>query len=125
MAKQIKVRFNLGRGENYMRWKVEWPDGRVEYHDPVETQIIMQYCILKNRRKTAMDIFLGANKTVCAWVLCENIAIRHDTFIKDESHKLSYNPRIAPYWTDNLRRNLDGHKFDHLHTIDYGIYIGH
>ena len=106
-------------------WKVEWPDGRVEYHSPTDTQIIMQYCTLKNSRKLATRIFLGEHKTVCAWVLCQNIAIRKDTFIRDESHKIRYNPKEAPYWQDMEGRNLDGHKFDHLHTIDYGIYISY
>jgi hypothetical protein len=30
MSKKVKVRFNLGRGKNYMKWKVE-ADGRSEY----------------------------------------------------------------------------------------------
>jgi hypothetical protein len=125
MAKRIKVRFNLGRGQNYLKWKVEWPDKRVEYFSPTEVQIIMQYCTLKNNRKAATRIFDGENKRVCAWVLCQNVVIRRDTFIQDESYKLRYNPRVDPFWTDGAGRNLDDHKYDHLHTIDYGIYVGH
>jgi len=34
MSKSIKVRFNLGKGVNYMKWKIEYPDGRVLYSDP-------------------------------------------------------------------------------------------
>jgi len=126
MAKRYKIRFNLGRGPNYMKWKVEYPDGRKEYHSPADVQILMQYCTLKNNAKLATRIFDGENKNVCAWILCQNLAIRRDgVFIRDESHKLRYNPRVDPFWTDGGGRNLDDNQFDHLHTIDYGIYVGH
>ena len=29
--KRTKIRFNLGRGQNYMKWKVEYPDGNSLY----------------------------------------------------------------------------------------------
>ena len=32
--KRIKVRFNLGRGQNYLKWKVVYPNGDVEYISP-------------------------------------------------------------------------------------------
>lgn len=121
--KKIKVRFNLGRGANYLKWKVEWRDGRVEYFHPIECQLILQYCQLKNSRRTALRIFHGENKTVCAWILCENLVVRKDFFIRDETRRLRYNPRTAPYWRDG-EKNVDNEKYDHLHTIDYGIYIG-
>ena len=28
---RIKVRFNLGRGANFMKWKVQYPNGEVQY----------------------------------------------------------------------------------------------
>ena len=122
MQKKIKVRFNLGRGKNYMKWKIESSSG-VEYHYPVEVQLIMKGCQLKNNRKTAEKIFNGTmNKDVCAWVLCDSIEIRHDNFEKVWfKDKLSYNPRKQPYWAFN-GFEADNEKFAKIVTIDYGMY---
>lgn len=119
--KKIKVRFNLGRGKNYMKWKIESKSG-VEYHYPCEVQLIMYGCQLKNNRKTAEKIFNGMNKDVCAWVLCDSIDIKFDNFnkvwVKD---KLSYNPRKQPYWVWN-GFEADNEKFEKIISIDYGLY---
>jgi hypothetical protein len=119
--KKIKVRFNLGRGENYMKWKIQSATG-VEYHRPTEVQLIMVNCQLKNNRKTAEKIFNGMNKDVCAWVLCDSIIIKHKDFekvwVKD---RLRYNPRKLPHWTMN-GEDLDNHRFERIATIDYGMY---
>lgn len=121
MQKKIKVRFNLGRGKNYMKWKIESSSG-VEYHYPAEVQLIMKGCQLKNNRKTAEKIFNGMNKDVCAWVLCDSIEIRHDNFTKVwVKDKLSYNPRKNPYWVFN-GFEADNEKFAKIVTIDYGMY---
>lgn len=120
--KRIKVRFNLGAGKNYMKWKVEYPDGRVEYHHPSDVQLSMSDCQLKNHKKTALKIYEGANKTVCAWVLCQSIELKKTDFIKDESRRIRYNPRIKPNWILN-EEVVDGMKFDRIHSIDYGLYL--
>jgi hypothetical protein len=100
--KRIKVRFNLSRGKNYMKWKIQYPSGTVEYASPTSTQIVMKGCTLKNSRKTAEKIFSGEHKTVCAWILCDNIEVKYDAFKSYEDTFLSraqYNPRVKPYWT--------------------------
>lgn len=121
MKKKIKVRFNLGRGKNYMKWKVQRPEG-VEYYSPCDVQLIMYGCQLKNNRKTAEKIFNGMNKDVCAWVLCDSIEIKFDKFekvwVKD---RLSYNPRKQPYWVWN-NWDVDNKKIKQILTIDYGMY---
>jgi hypothetical protein len=121
--KRIKVRFNLGRGANYMKWKVEYPDGRIEYHRPSDVQLIMEVCQLKNQRTTAQKIFKGASKTVCAWVLCEEIELRTKRFIKDNQEKrVRYNPRVTPNW---MYKNelADGKTFERLYSVDSGLYV--
>jgi hypothetical protein len=121
--KRIKVRFNLGRGANYMKWKVEYPDGRKEYHRPSDVQLIMEGCQLKNQRATAQKIFNGATKTVCAWVLCEEIELRTKRFIKDNQEKrVRYNPRVTPNWMykDQLS---DGKTFERIYSVDSGLYV--
>ena len=58
-----------------MKWKISYPDGNIEYHIPTDVQLIMKKCELKNNRNVASKIFNGANKEVCAWILCEEIEI--------------------------------------------------
>lgn len=120
--KSFKVRFNLGRGPNYMKWKVQHPDGVVEYFRPTEVQLIMDGCTTKNHKATALKIFNGANKTVCAWVLCKELEIRREKFVKDKPAKrLKYNPRVNPHWTYQ-DREVDNEHFERLYTVDFGLY---
>jgi hypothetical protein len=121
--KSIKVRFNLGRGKNYMKWKIQYTDGTVEYHSPSEVQLVMDNCILKNYKSVSQKIFDGENKTVCAWVLCKSIAIKSDSFIQADlnGERIRYNPRVAPNWTLN-DSNADGMSVDKLVSVDFGLY---
>ncbi len=102
MAKSssIKVRFNLSAGKNYMKWKVEYPDRKPEYYDPNEFQLVLGGCLLKNHKKTAEKIHQGANKTVCAWVLCDHITIHKAGAVEitENCYQIKYNPRVRPNW---------------------------
>lgn len=121
--RSYKVRFNLGRGKNYMKWKVQHPDGTVEYHSPSEVQLLMHDCILKNHKKTAQKIYYGANKTVCAWVLCKSLAIKRDGFIQADTvgERVKYNPRVTPHWM--LKgENVDGQALEKIFSVDFGLY---
>lgn len=120
--KSIKVRFNLSRGKNYMKWKVEYPDKTVEYHDITEVQLVMKNCKLKNYRNVAEKIYNGANKEVCAWVLCEDLFIKQGDFLKDEGYeRVKYNPRDTPNWVYK-GEVADGLSFQTIISIDYGLY---
>ena len=102
MTKKFKVRFNLGRGENYMKWKVTNPKGEVEYYDPKKVQLFMWRCQLKNSRKTAERIFNGEDKSVCSWVTCQEFAVKPypSTWRADDyREEIKYNPRVNPFWT--------------------------
>ena len=134
MTKRIKVRFNLGRGPNYLKWKVSYPNGEVMYYYPTGTQIIMKGCTLKNSKSTAQKIFRGeSNKTVCAWVLCDSVDIKFDNFEQhdvDVHPRLKYIPRVAPSWMlEDLRRihppgiDVDNVYFKQISSIDYRLYI--
>lgn len=120
--KSIKVRFNLGRGKNYLKWKVTYPDGEVTYYSPDEFQLVMTECTFKNHKKTAQKIYDGDNKTVCAWILCKDIKVHTDKSITDESNRVRYNPRVKPNWVFN-DRVVDDETSPQLHTIDRGVYI--
>ena len=120
--KRIRVRFNLGAGKNYMKWKIEYPDKRVEYHHPTEVQLVMTDCTLKNHRKTAQKIHEGGEKVVCAWVLCDSVQIRTEGFEPDNANRIRYNPRVQPNWMMD-GRIVDGEEFDEIFSVDYGLYL--
>jgi hypothetical protein len=120
--RRFRVRFNLGRGPNYMKWKVEGPHG-VSYHSPTDTQLLLKGCELKNNLKAAKRIHAGESKSVCAWVLCEQIYFIGARPCRDKSIKISYNPKKNPHWCLPGGHPVDGLKVEWLHTIDYGIYF--
>lgn len=121
--KSYKVRFNLGRGKNYMKWKIQHPDGTVEYHSPSDVQLLMHECTLKNHKSTAQKIFDGGEKVVCAWILCKSIAIISNEFIQADlsGERVRYNPRVTPHWMLN-GENVDGMSVDNLVSVDFGVY---
>jgi hypothetical protein len=118
-----KVRFNLGRGENYMKWKVTYNDGRVEYHHPAEVQLVLRGCTLKNNRKAAQRIFTGeTTKVVCAHIMCKEIEILTSDFAPETTAHIKYNPRVLPFWNlDGM--NVDGNEYKELFTIDYKLFL--
>jgi hypothetical protein len=117
MKRLYKVRFNLGKGKNYMKWKVEGPEG-VSYYDPDEIQIVMYECQLKNQQKTALKILAGAHKTVCAWVKCTAVEIQEPNTVSwDNFIHLNYNPRVFPYWFINSGENIDGMVLEQIVSV--------
>jgi hypothetical protein len=120
---RIKVRFNLGRGANYMKWKVQYPNGVVEYHNPSETQLILNGCQLRNHKGVAKKIFDGGNKTVCAWVLCDEIEISTRKFLQLDTYcqRIKYNPRVKPNWVFN-DEIVDNEFIHSIGSVDCGLY---
>ena len=120
-----KVRFHLAQGENFMKWQIKSRvnDGTgardvIEYHDPEEVTLLMSKCKLRNQASTAKKINEGANKTVCAWIDCENVRVLDrkipQTHIDDF---VRFNPRIKPYWMGrNQSDNLDNQEIETLWT---------
>lgn len=124
--KSYKVRFNLGKGKNFMKWKIQHPDGTIEYHSPKDVQLLMHECILKNHKKTAQKIYDGGEKVVCAWVLCKSLAIKKSTLDTELDaillgERVRYNPRVTPHWMLD-GENVDGMSVDKLVSVDFGLY---
>lgn len=128
-----KVRFNLGRGINYMKWQVIHVGSLVGlkafksvvgYYDPADYQLIMYNCKLYNVPRVAEKIFSGSHKTVCAWVSCEDIDIAPVSFAVDTSglKSISYNPKKLPYWTLE-NKNVDNKKYSCLLTFNNKVYL--
>ena len=121
--KRIKVRFSLQRGENYMKWRVIGSDGIVTYYNPCDVQLIMRECTLRNNKKMATKIFNGESTTVvCAWILCNDLEIRHSDFVKESDFKIKYNPKVAPNWTF-LGEDIDDRDVSYIVTVDYKLCI--
>lgn len=94
-----KVRFHLQKGPNYLKWQVRAPDGSVRYYDPKEFSLVMINCKLKNRVKTAQKIHDGADKSVCAWIECEQINVYQEVLSTNTlKGTLSYNPKSHVHW---------------------------
>ena len=122
--KKIRVRFNLGRGVNYMKWKVQYPNGSVEYYTPSEVQLIMRGVVLKNHKKVAEGIYNGGEKVVCAWVLCDTIEVVRKDFRELDNlgfDRIRYNPRVRPNWLIN-DEVVDGFKMLTVGSVDFGLY---
>jgi hypothetical protein len=111
---KIKVRFNLGKGKNYMKWKVQCGN-QSEYYSPEEYTLFLYGCQLKNHKKTAEKINQGANKSVCAWILCDNIFLGQNTELPTGGEQLKYNPRTQPNWVAGAAGEIvDDQFFDHI-----------
>jgi hypothetical protein len=110
-----KVRFHLGLGENYMKWQII-------YYDPNEYKLQLLNCKLKNKKSVAKKIFKGENKTVCAWVECQNLHILPNFFEIPTNEKIKYNPKKAPYWQDDRGKNIDNKNFDMIFSDNKNLY---
>ena len=110
MAKKFITRFNLGTGENYMKWKVTSPTGNIVYYEPNDVTLFIEGCKLVNRKGAAKKIFDGANKEVCAWVESKAVTVYHKMPVDftEGGMKVSYNPRVTPNWV------MDGKDVDKL-----------
>lgn len=119
----IKVRFHLGRGENYNKWQVTYHQGAKFYYEPSEVKLVLYNCTLHNAKSIAEKIWCGATKRVCSWVECEELMIQSVKNINTSGYEhIRYNPKFLPYWTNDAGENLDNKKFDYLISINNKIY---
>lgn len=126
----VKVRFNLGRGDNYMKWQVKGSNGNVVYYDPDNTVLFLMGARLTNSPTTAKRIYNGQHKVVCAWIEAENVnvyrkdevPIEYYNAYKNPDNELRYNPRVAPNWQDAQGNNVDNHSFPVVATIGKAVF---
>lgn len=119
-----KVRFHLGKGENFMKWKLEnKKTDLVEFVDPDKYQLEMTNCRLTNQPKTALKIFNGEmDKSPIAYVECETVKKTKAIKDIDVDERLSYNPKMAPTWLDNEGEIIDNFVFEKLITKGRSVY---
>jgi len=122
-----KIRFHLGKengGQHYAKWRVEdMKHKTVCFYDPDHVTLVLTDCVLRNGKKTALKIFNGATKRVCAYIKCEEVNIFYSEQIKilpKEEYKFS--PKRKPYWTESYGCDCDNTKVDLLYTKGRGIF---
>jgi len=122
---KMTLRFNLGRGSNYKKWKIKTrKKDEYIYLDPSECALKLIGCRLYNNREQSNKIYEGGHKKVCSWIECDEIVVMYysleDIAFGEQIH---YNPRKHPYWVDNKGNNLDGMEYDVLITNKNKVYI--
>ena len=128
--KRFRVRFHLGQGANYQKWQITDQSSTTyrEYYSPDNVEIVMYKARLGNQPSAARKIFDGANKTVCAWVDCDMVDIKHlkspnaEPVNVDGMTQYKYNPRKNPHWFTDDNFNVDGEEFTKMTTKNRSIY---
>ena len=82
----------------------------------------MKGCKLFNQKGSAKKIYEGANKTVCAWVECDNVDIIDRVIVHSSARKVCYNPRVTPNWELD-GENVDKSEFDELFTVKNTVRV--
>jgi len=117
---RYRVRFHLGRGENFMKWQIKDTETKeVVYACPQQESLKLLECKLRNRKNTAIKIFKGDDKTVCAWIECNSYEIKKEETPLVTMFELNYNPRRCVHWTDAFGR-LDLDESHHAEIVTIG-----
>ena len=121
--KRYRVRFHLAKGDNFMKWQVfDKLHNTKDYYDPDTRSIIMRDCLLGNHATTAKKIFDGDNKTVCAWVACNEVCVVDSTPTIGKLTHYKHNPRENPHWHTDTLNNADNLKFKVMVTNKRKVY---
>jgi hypothetical protein len=121
---KTRVRFNLGKGPNFEKWQVKCGD-IVEYYSPEDYSLVMTDCKLRNQPRTAQRIHDGENKTVCAWIDCDSVAVyrnEHANLRRMGFDFIAYNPKSKPFWRDRKGDNVDNKTYKFLTSWKRGLY---
>ena len=121
--KRYRVRFHLARGDNYMKWQVfDKQYNTKDYLDPDLKCIVMKQCVLRNHPSTAKRIFEGENKTVCAWIDCDDVTISDTPPPLGKLTQYKYNPKKNPHWFTDQSNNADNLPFKMMVTNKRKVY---
>jgi len=122
----MRVRFNLGRGQNYRNWQVTLKDNEKLHYDPSVCQMTIYNGTLYNKRESAEKIYRGSCKFVCSWIECVTVITNYEfesMLSVTGLEEVMYNPRKSPHWTNKKGENLDDTKYNSLITKGNRIYI--
>lgn len=121
---KTRVRFHLSKGENFQNWQVKCGDS-VDYYDPTEYHLHMINCKLRNQPATAQKIYEGENKTVCAWIECDEVVAfpSKAAYMLNPLDFVFYNPKTKPYWRLKTGENVDNEVYKTLTTQGHMVFI--
>ena len=118
---KMTLRFNLGRGKNFMKWKITTTTKEKIYLEPNDVILQLINCKLYNDKTQSTKIFEGGHKRVCSWIECDDILVNPPKDIT-YGERIHYNPRNVPYWTNDNGDYLDGMEFEKLVTYNNSIF---
>ncbi len=121
MKRKFKIRFHLGQGENFMKWRIEDTDTKtVSFVEPTNFRATIYDGKLYNQKSAAKKINDGANKTVCAWIMAKDfkLSLDDDGIYKDE---IKYNPRTIPNWVNSSGENIDKKEYKIMYILNKKI----
>ena len=109
-----------------MKWQVFDREANTkDYFDPNSMSLFMKNCELGNHPATAKKIYKGDNKTVCAWISCDDYQAWDNerfTLNADAMTHYKYNPRKNPHWFTDTHNNRDGLRLDTMITQNRAVY---
>lgn len=131
MSKEKRLRYHLARGEFYKHWQLKNSRiGKPVYFNPEDTNFLLEDVKLYNKRYAAQKIYEGANKGVCAWLsISGKIMVSPSEIDVSNMTEVSYNPRVAPFWTykivgaDSHLLDIDLKEFDKVIINKTKIYV--
>lgn len=119
-----KIRFHLGRGENFMKWQVKHQNVTA-YHDPESYQLAMFNAKLRVQLGTSKKIHDGACKTVCAWIECDEYQVLSKSKMKPNATDfyVRFNPRHNPNWQDMHNNIINEEEYSLIVTDDRSLFV--
>jgi len=105
-----------------MKWRIEDVTTKnVWFFEPSEFEAVIINGKLYNQKSAANKINQGSNKTVCAWIMAEDVVMysTENIWMKGQ---VSYNPRLMPHWIDNNGNNVDKQEFAEMHIVERKIF---
>jgi len=91
------------------------------FFEPEDFKAVIINGKLHNHPSTAKKINDGSNKTVCAWIMAEDI-LMDSTDNMWLRGSVAYNPRVMPHWIDNNGNNVDKVEYEEMLIDNKKIY---
>lgn len=104
-----------------MKWKIYGEGVPPLYFVPdTEKILLLKNCKLHNNRRVSEQIFSGAHKTACAWIVFDSY---EETSLPSGLPlvQVRFNPRQNPFWVLS-GENVDGSVFPELVVIGSKIF---
>ena len=127
---KYKVRLHLAQGKHFNMFQVKQIDNdKITYYDPSKVNLLLGDCRLVNDQGIANRIYNGKTKSVCAWVLCNDVSFHTGEQDEDDEYQeIHYNPRVSPHWSTysesgDKQTIIDSNTYSHIVSIGRQLYV--